>query len=87
VWAKVLSRLEAQVGDTAARDWLRPLVPVGLQNRRGGGRTTGGELTLWVPNATFAAFLSGKAKIAQALRSEAAREGIATVAFAQNGER
>jgi hypothetical protein len=87
VWAKVLSRLEAQVGDTAARDWLRPLVPVGLQNRRGGGRTAGGELTLWVPNATFAAFLSGKAKIAQALRSEAAREGIATVAFAQNGER
>jgi hypothetical protein len=84
VWSRLLARLEAEVGDAASRDWLRPLVPVALLERRGGGRTASQELTLWVPNATFATFLSGKTKIAQALRAEAARQGVAAVAFATN---
>lgn len=83
-WVRMLERLEEELGPAATRDWLRPLVPVSLVARKGGGRTGQSELTLWVPNATFATFLSGKTKIAQSLRSEAARNGIGAVAFATN---
>ena len=84
LWSRVLERLEADVGDAAARDWLRPLVPVALVARAGGAKQSA-ELTLWVPNATFATFLSGKARIAQALRTEANRCGVASVVFATDG--
>lgn len=83
VWGRVLARLESDVGDAAARDWLRPIVPISLVARAGAAKQA--ELTLWVPNATFATFLSGKARIAQALRAEASRCGVATVHFATDG--
>jgi hypothetical protein len=83
LWGRVLARLESDVGDAAARDWLRPIVPVALVARAGAAKQS--ELTLWVPNATFATFLSGKARIAQALRAEAARCGVAAVHFATDG--
>jgi hypothetical protein len=80
LWARMLGGLEAEVGATAARDWLRPLVPISLGAvSQGAARRR--ELTLWVPNATFATFLSGKARVAQALRAEAGRHGVDAVAF------
>lgn len=84
VWSKLLARLESVLGEAAARDWLRPLVPVAVHDRRAASRNGRVELTLWVPNDTFAAFLSGRTKVGQTLRSEAARQGIGNVAFATN---
>ncbi len=77
-------RLESVLGEAAARDWLRPLVPVAVHDKRTSSRSGRMELTLWVPNNTFAAFLSGRTKVGQTLRSEAARQGIGNVAFATN---
>lgn len=85
VWRKVVAQLTRDLGAAAGRDWLDPAVPVALAPRSGGSARSQLELTLWVPNTTFVSFLSGKARIAQALRAEAARHGIGSVRFATNG--
>lgn len=89
LWATMLERLETELGEPASRDWLRPIVPVALAGRPAiAGPRAGSarcEMTLWVPNATFASFLSGKTRIAQALRAEASRCGVARIAFASDG--
>lgn len=88
VWDSIVDAVEEQAGAAAARDWLRPLVPVGyVAGESSRGAATRGALTLWVPNGTFTSFLSGKARIAQALRAEATRHGIATISFAEDGVR
>jgi hypothetical protein len=79
-WGPVFDALRERLGVAATRDWLRPVVPVAVAAKAGGKR----ELTLWVPNATFVAFLSGETEIARALRAEASRAGVERVAFATN---
>lgn len=80
LWMHLRRSLEARFGAAAARDWLDPVVPVGLgpAARARGGR----ELLLWAPNATFAGYLSGKTPMGDALRAEAARLGIGGVSVA-----
>jgi hypothetical protein len=98
VWGALRDSLEAKLGSVAARDWLDPVVAIGLsirpadakQGSSASGRpvhktAAGGELTLWVPNATFSSYLSGSTGIGQALRSEAARLGVDRIAFATDG--
>lgn len=86
VWSRLIAKLEATLGARAVQDWLRPLVPVSLVATAGfdspGMARPRMELTLWVPNATFSTFLSGQTSVAAALKSEAARLGIAGIAFA-----
>ena len=88
VWERLVTAVEQQVGAAATRDWLRPLVPVGLAPARSAaGQRARRELTLWAPNGTFTAFLSGKARVAAALRAEASRIGLARVTFAEDASR
>jgi hypothetical protein len=82
MWDRILAALESQFGATASRDWLHPLVPVAYSSKRGNSASGRGELTLWVPNTTFADFLSSRAPLAAALRSEASRCGVERIAFA-----
>jgi hypothetical protein len=88
IWRSLRSALENRFGSAAARDWLDPVVPVGLSGVTGEtrGRSAGRrELLLWAPNVTFVGYLSGKTPMADALRLEAARLGVANVCVATEG--
>jgi hypothetical protein len=95
VWTALRSALEARFGQVAARDWLDPVVAVNLAGRPADIKTAvdhsgrprraparGDELTLWVPNTTFASYLSSATPLGEALRTEAARFGVTEITFA-----
>jgi hypothetical protein len=84
-WGPIREAMLARFGSTAVRDWIDPIVPLAVhRNSRPSGEVTESisELTLWVPNATFRAFLIGDGQMAQALRTEAAKRTIAKLTIA-----
>ncbi|HQR36934.1 MAG TPA: hypothetical protein PLF26_00920, partial [Blastocatellia bacterium] len=73
LWQQIVPAVEASHEPAGVRDWLGPVVPVAL---------AGSELTIWVPNATFSAFLGGSSTLAETLRTTARTAGISRIAFA-----